>query len=181
MPKTLRTLNRYCVYTTNPISLKIPAGVTSIDVWAISRNSNISNIIVENGNSVYDSRNNCNAIIRTTTNTLICGFKNTIIPNTVTSIESNAFQNCSGLTSITIPESVTSIGQSAFENCYDLTSVTIPESVTSIGQYAFASCGSLTTVNYRGTQEQWNALLENVGSNNDYLKNATLVPNYKGE
>ena len=69
---------------------------------------------VDAGNTKYDSRGNCNAIIETETNTLLYGTKNTIIPNTVTSIGGGAFNGCSGLTTITIPNSVTSIGSSAF-------------------------------------------------------------------
>ena len=60
-----------------------------------------------------------------------------VIPNSVTSIESYAFYECSGLTSVTIPNSVTSIGREAFKYCSGLTSVTIPNSVTSIGYAAF--------------------------------------------
>ena len=64
----------------------------------------------------------------------------------VTSIGSSAFEDCSGLTSVTIPNSVTTIGSSAFAGCSGLTSVTIPNSVTSIGDYAFSSCSGLTEV-----------------------------------
>ena len=64
----------------------------------------------------------------------------------VTSIGSDAFRNCSGLTSVTIPNSVTSIGGFAFDGCSGLTSVTIPNSVTSIGYYAFDGCSGLTSV-----------------------------------
>ena len=69
-----------------------------------------------------------------------------IIPNTVTSISFNAFNGCSGLTSVTIPNSVTSIGINAFEYCSSLTNVTIGNSVTSIGEAAFYDCSSLTSV-----------------------------------
>ena len=106
----------------------------------------LTNIVVDAGNSVYDSREGCNAIIETATNTLVAGCKNTIIPNSVTSIGSNAFENCRRLTSVTIPNSVTSIGNSAFEGCTGLTSVTIPNSVTSIGRSAFYGCSGLTSV-----------------------------------
>ncbi len=64
----------------------------------------------------------------------------------VTSINSRAFENCSGLTSVTIGNSVTSIGERAFENCRGLTSVTIGNSVKSIGSYAFYNCSGLTSV-----------------------------------
>ena len=108
--------------------------------------SGLTSIVVEEGNPVYDSRNNCNAIIETATNTLLSGCKTTIIPNSVTSIGDYAFTGCSGLTSVTIPNSVTSIGDGAFEACIDLTSVTIPNSVTSIGDEAFYYCSGLTSV-----------------------------------
>ncbi|MCR5394034.1 MAG: leucine-rich repeat domain-containing protein [Bacteroidales bacterium] len=58
----------------------------------------------------------------------------------VTSIGSDAFRDCTGLTSITIPNSVTSIGARTFDGCTGLTSITIPNSVTSIGDYAFYMC-----------------------------------------
>ena len=128
------------------ISITIPNSVTSIGSGAFSDCSGLESIVVESGNSIYDSRNNCNAIIETSTNNLIAGCKNTIIPNSVTSIGSSAFSGCSGLTSITIPNSVTSIGNSTFEGCSSLTSVTIPNSVTSIGDDTFCNCSSLDTI-----------------------------------
>ena len=64
----------------------------------------------------------------------------------VTSIGDDAFEDCTGLTSVTIPNSVTSIGGAAFESCTGLTSITIPNSVTSIGRYAFRDCTGLTSI-----------------------------------
>ena len=121
-------------------SITIPAGVTSIEEAAFGDCSGLTSIVVDKENKYYDSRNNCNAIIATESNTLVIGCKNTTIPASVTRLGERAFANCSGLTSITIPQSVTSIGYYTFAGCSDLTSITIPKSVTSIGDYAFASC-----------------------------------------
>ena len=77
---------------------------------------------------------------------MIVGCKNTVIPNSVTSIGDEAFWDCTGLTSIIIPNSVTSIGDEAFENCTGLTSIIIPNSVTNIGNSAFTDCDNLTDV-----------------------------------
>ena len=127
-------------------SVTIPEGVTSIDNQAFRRCSGLTSIKVNSGNTTYDSRGDCNAIIKTASNTLIAGCKNTVIPNTVTSIGIYAFSGCSGLTSVTIPSSVTSIGIYAFEGCSGLTSVTIPSSVTTIRDMAFSGCSGLTSV-----------------------------------
>ena len=107
---------------------------------------NFTSLVVDRNNGKYDSRDNCNAIIETSTNELIKGCKSTLIPNSVTSIGESAFAYCSGLTSVTIPNSVTSIGESAFAYCSGLTSVTIGNSVTTIGRGAFAGCSGLTSV-----------------------------------
>lgn len=81
-----------------------------------------------------------------------------VIPNSVTSIGDSAFEDCTGLNSITIPNSVTSIGDFAFCSCKGLTSVTIGNSVTSIGNDAFRGCTGLTSINFNGTKAQWNAI-----------------------
>ena len=127
-------------------SIEISSSVTSIANGAFGGCVNLTSITIENGNTKYDSRNNCNAIIETSGNTLIAGCKNTIIPNSVTSIGHGAFYSCSGLTSIVIPSSVTSIGDEAFYSCSGLTSIEISSSLTSIGQKTFHGCSCLISV-----------------------------------
>ena len=131
---------------TSLTSITIPNSVTSIGEWAFYYCTSLTSIQVETGNTTYDSRDNCNAIIETATNTLIAGCQNTTIPNSVTSIGDEAFESCSGLTSITIPNSVTSIGSSAFEDCSGLTSFTIPNVLTTISPATFYGCSGLTSI-----------------------------------
>lgn len=103
-------------------------------------------IEIDPANPVYDSRENCNAIIETATNTLIVGRQGSVIPSSVTSIADNAFKSCKELKSIVIPEGVKSIGKSAFEGCSGLTAITIPASVESIGSGAFLECTGIRSI-----------------------------------
>ncbi len=95
-------------------SVIIGNSVSSIGDGAFGGCTSLTSIVVASGNPKYDSRDNCNAIIETASNTLLFGCQNTIIPNSVTTIGNSAFSYCGGLTSITIPNSVTSIGDWAF-------------------------------------------------------------------
>lgn len=124
IPNSVTTIVGNAFYECTGLSeITIPSSVTSIGENAFGYCTGLESIIVEDGNTVYDSRDNCNAIIETETNTLIVGFKNTVIPVSVTSIARVAFSGCSGLSEITIPNSVTSISDFAFHNCESLTSV----------------------------------------------------------
>ena len=104
-------------------SITIPNSVVNIGSSAFADCSSLKSITVTLGNTKYDSRDNCNAIIESAVDTLIVGCKTTIIPNSVTRIGDNAFYNCSGLTSISIPNSVTSIGNNSFKGCTDLNTI----------------------------------------------------------
>lgn len=132
-------------YCSSLTSITIPESVTSIGNYAFYWCQSLESIVVEQGNVTYDSRENCNAIIETASNTLIIGCKNTTIPNSVTSIGENAFFDCQNLNSIVIPNSITNIGESAFGGCISLASITIPNSVIDIGEWAFGECISLAS------------------------------------
>ena len=147
IPDSVKYIGIYVFYGCSKLtSITIPESVTSIGNYAFSGCSGLTSITVDSKNTVYNSRESCNALIETKTNKLIKGCNNTVIPEGVTSIGDDAFSGCSGLTSITIPDSVTSIGSGAFQSCNGLTSITIPEGVTSIGSYAFCNCSGLTSI-----------------------------------
>ncbi|WP_294798245.1 leucine-rich repeat protein [uncultured Eubacterium sp.] len=137
------------VYRQNILTVKIETGVTTIENNPFYYCSSLTNINVASGNLNYSSKDG--VLFNKNKSTLIqypIGNQRTeyTIPNSVKTIERNAFEGCSSLTSVTIPDSVTTIGHAAFSNCSSLTSVTIPNSVTTIGNETFYLCNSLTSV-----------------------------------
>ena len=131
-------------------SIFIPSSVTSIGESAFASCNSMCSLIVSKDNPIYDSRNDCNAIIETSTNTLLFGCKNTTIPSSVIHIGCKAFYNCESISTISIPNSVKTIGISAFEGS-SLVSITLNEGLTSIGATAFQHCGSLESIEIPNT------------------------------
>ncbi|MEE0689881.1 MAG: leucine-rich repeat domain-containing protein, partial [Bacteroidaceae bacterium] len=147
IPSSVTEIGRSVFYDCSSLtSISIPSSVEGIEYCAFSACSSLTNIVVSKENKVYDSREDCNAIIHSESNTLICGCKNTIIPPSVTEIGEWAFFGCSSLTSISIPPSVMKIGDSAFFGCNNLASISIPPLVKEIGRSAFSDCSSLKSI-----------------------------------
>ena len=142
-PNGLKTIGRSAfLYCYRLKSITIPDSVTLIEDGAFAGCTDVEAITVSPNNPVYDSRNNCNAVIETATDILVTGCKSSIIPNGIKRIGPYAFA-WSEITEMTIPNTVTSIGDNAFTACYDLSSLTIPDSVTVIEEYAFEYCSGL--------------------------------------
>lgn len=124
LPQSLKVIKNYAVVGCGNLSqLYIPSGVQEIGDHNFL-GSKCKTITVDPENQWYDSREECNAIIQTQGNRLIVGCSETVIPESVTEIETAAFSYLKDLKSITIPASVTKIGSHAFYNCPNLTDVT---------------------------------------------------------
>ena len=108
--------------------------------------NNLSSIEVEEGHPVYDSRENCNALIESASNKIVRGSAKTVIPASVQEIGDYAFDCCEGIQSVQIPDGCTHIGEKAFFRCSSLQSVTLPEGLTSIDNRAFCLCDTLSKI-----------------------------------
>ena len=146
IPNSVTTIERAAFNACSLTSINIPASVSSIGDRAFISSGSLQSIVVDPNNSYYDSREGCNALIETSTNTLLVGCKNSFIPNTVKAIGQTAFSSSKGLTSIVIPNSVTVIGSGAFDGCSDLMSVVLPDSITMIDTWTFGDCTNLTEI-----------------------------------
>jgi hypothetical protein len=122
LPSSVSTIGSFAFFRTNLTSIEIPASVSLIGSSAFSGCPNLTNIVVDSTNTVYDSRDNCNAIIESSTNKLIAGCNTTIIPTSVTSIGKLAF-NESHIKKVEIPSSVTEIETQAFVDCTELDTI----------------------------------------------------------
>ena len=127
-------------------SVVIPASVTFIGTNPFRGCNDMVSMSVDADNSTFDSREDCNAIIQTSSNAIVSGCKTTLIPNTVVRIGTAAFCECMGITSILIPRSVRSIDNSAFKGCENMVSLTLPSSIVTIKEQAFSYCDNLKTI-----------------------------------
>ena len=124
----------------------IPNSVREIGVCLFHGCGFLINIEVEKDNPKFDSRDSCNAIIETASDSLIAICSSTIIPKDIRRICACGFAGLDNFSSFSIPTSVIEIGDFAFEGCRELISISIPNSVKCIGNSAFHGCKELSSV-----------------------------------
>ncbi len=171
-----RILSNIFEGNTKLTTLIVPCNVTYIKSGAFQGCAGLSSIIVDSGNKVFDSRNNCNAVIETDSNTLVAGCKNTVIPEDIKVIGNNAFQDM-GLTAMNFPEGIVTIGYMAFcEN--NLQSIILPASLQKLGQDAFVRNEMLSSVTF-GDPNNWYDLRNKVTMDfSNPGNNATILKTY---
>lgn len=121
LPSTLKHIGNWAFWHCNSLEgMAIPASVESIGEHALDGCCSLKQIEVEAGNNYYDTREGCNALIESTSNKLIRACANSVIPKTITTIGSYAFDWCQGLENLYLPEHITELGEGAFYGCLDL-------------------------------------------------------------
>lgn len=133
-------------------SVKVSGDMNGSDFLALNKLTNIVNLdisdanIVAGGGNYYQEYQTKNDAFKKFQLYALTALQTLKLPNTLQSIEDEAFRDDSSLISVTIPNSVTSIGNYAFYNCSGLSALTIPQSVTSISTRAFYNCRNLASV-----------------------------------
>ena len=140
IPESITSIGKQTFNGTGLTEIFIPKNVESIGSLAFANCANLNSASVDSENSVYDSRNDCNAVVKTSTNTIVVGTNNTVIPTNVSGIGNYAFEGREGIFEIDIPSNVTSIGTSAFNSCKNLNEVHLHDGLRAIGTDAFAKC-----------------------------------------
>lgn len=173
IPNTVTNIGSDAFSYTSLTSVHIPRSVTRMEAGAFSYCTKLTNLTVDTDNESYMSEGNC--IIWKMNSTLMTGCKTSIIPshvkiigsrsfqgseitsisipNGVTEISMNAFDNCRNLKSVNLPNSLINIQSTAFSNCHLLESVVLPNSVKTIGGSAFRNCSSLKTLSIGNSVE----------------------------
>ncbi len=147
IPSSVTTIDSWAFQSCPSLtSFTIPRNVTKMGVNPFAGCNGLTSLNVESGNTKYDSRDGCNAIIDSETDVLIAGCNATVIPNTVKTLGQGCFTSLTKMTSIVIPDGVETIGYGAFFDCAGLTSVDIANSVTAIGEWAFEDCDNLSKI-----------------------------------
>ena len=145
LPNRLDTIGVYAFYGCERLeSIFIPNRVSFIAPALFEGCKSLKSIAVDPNNKIYDSRNNCNAIIKTSTNTLVSACSNTIIPDGIKIIACWSFVGVK-IDSVYIPDGVKEIEKFAF-NSSAIRAVRIPNSIKEFDLCSFLFCNNLRNI-----------------------------------
>lgn len=149
---SVKNIDGHAFYNCNSLkALHIPASTTYIGGSCFTYAYVLDTITVDPVNTVYNSDNDCNAVMQTSSNSLIVGCRRTIIPDNTMQIAYGAFKGCIDLHHLVLPNTMQRIGDDAFSDCSGLQTVVFPNSVISCNCNAFSGCVSLTHPIYNNT------------------------------
>lgn len=174
-----RILSNIFEGNTKLTSLTVSSNLAYLYEGAFKGCINLTSITVDSNNVMYDSRNNCNAVIETESNTLVAGCKNTIIPDSVKIIGDYAFQGM-GLTAINLPEGIEEIGIYSFIG-NSLQTINFPASLKKLNQVAFNQNPNLTSATFADPYNWYNEIDKSINNFTDPANNATILSTYKFE
>lgn len=146
LPESIISIDNMAFSDCNSLkSITIPKNVTDIK-GPLFGGTPIEIINVDINNTKYDSRENCNAIVETSTNKIISACKNTKIPSSITTLGNSSYSQCASLEEITIPNNITTLENGVFSRCKELKKIEIPDSVTDTGTDLLSYCSKLQTI-----------------------------------
>lgn len=180
IPEGITEIQTYAFENCNQLKeIHLPNSLSIIDNDAFSNCSSLNGIYVNSGNTVY-SNDTYGVLYSKDKTTLIRAPLNLadpyVIPDSVKAIGDRAFFGCKNLKNITIPDGITGIDWYTFSNCTNLTTIVIPKSLTSIGYEVFRGCTNLATVYYKGSAEDWSALV--IKNGNTSFTDAKVTYNF---
>lgn len=146
----VQTTGNYCFSSSGLTSIHIPETLTSISTGFILNCNKLASVTVDENNTIYDSRDNCNAIIQKSNNSLKHGCNVTIIPDSVKTLDTSCFRLCTFKT-ISIPEGVNYFATGVFMNCPNLETITLPSTLTTMVSAEFAGCSNLKEIKFLST------------------------------
>lgn len=154
----------------NMESISIPSSVRDIGEYSLSFCVSLTSISVDEANETFDSRDGCNAIIRTKGDRLLAACKGTRIPSSVDRIDGSAYKGCL-IDSVIIPDGVRQICEYAFSYCPRLTRVHISSTVEMIDEGMFYECPNITSI----TVDERNKDYDSRGGCNAIISGECLV------
>ncbi len=158
-------------------SVNFPSTVSSLGEYIFYNCPELRFIDVNKENPIFDSREQCNAVIRTSDNAIELGCAGTIFPKSVSQISRNAFCGCTGMGSLSIPEWIEVIEDYAFSECFRLEKISLSENCTlQFGESVFDGCCSLTSFNLPAGDIRF---LQNPFTNCENLSSFTVSPSNK--
>ena len=194
IPEGIKTIEDSAFQNCTFSEVSLPSTLSSITSYSFRYCKSLStinfagnsNFAVEN-NIIYQidsNKNKIRIIFSPIANLAVADYE---IPNTVKTIDNNAFYQSTTLNSITYQEnsSLERVGDYAFSNCKNLTSISLPGSITYIGSYCFSYIkanvtfaeglkvlGDYAFISYEGSEISLPASLEKIG---DFAFYSSLV------